>query len=187
MISTKPYFFRAIYQWAADNGFTPQIVVDAAVPGVTVPRQYVKDGQIVLNISPGAVSNFTMDNERLSCAARFSGRSLKVDIPLDAVLAIYARETGHGIYFKPDSGAGAGAGGGDESAAATSAPPPAVRPAKPQPQRPHLQLVKSKPPSAESKPSLAESKPSPAESKPPPETSTPPSPAAPRRRTTKGK
>ncbi len=185
MISTKPYFFRAIYQWAADNGFTPQIVVDAAVPGVTVPRQYVKDGQIVLNISPGAVSNFTMDNERLSCAARFSGRSLKVDIPLDAVLAIYARETGHGIYFKPDSGAGAG--GGDESAAATSAPPPAVRPAKPQPQRPHLQLVKSKPPSAESKPSLAESKPSPAESKPPPETSTPPSPAAPRRRTTKGK
>lgn len=170
MIPTKPYFFRAIYQWAADNGFTPQIVVDAAVPGVTVPRQYVKDGQIVLNISPGAVSNFTVDNERLSCAARFSGRSLKVDIPLDAVLAIYARETGHGIYFKPDSG---GAGGGDNSAAASAGPPPAVRPAKAQPQRPHLQLVKSKPPSAESKPS--------------PATSTPPSPAAPRRRTTKGK
>lgn len=170
MISTKPYFFRAIYQWAADNGFTPQIVVDAAVPGVTVPRQYVKDGQIVLNISPGAVSNFTMDNESLSCAARFSGRSLKVDIPLDAVLAIYARETGHGIYFKPDSGAGAGA--GDESAAA-STPQPEARPAKPQPQRPHLQLVKSKPPSAEAKP--------------PPATSTPPSPATPRRRRTKGK
>lgn len=168
MISTKPYFFRAIYQWAADNGFTPQIVVDAAVPGVTVPRQYVKDGQIVLNISPGAVSNFTMDNESLSCAARFSGRSLKVDIPLDAVLAIFARETGHGIYFKPDSGAGAGG----ESAAA-STPQPEARPAKPQPQRPHLQLVKSKPPSAEAKPSSA--------------TSTPPSPAAPRRRRTKGK
>ncbi len=178
MISTKPYFFRAIYQWAADNGFTPQIVVDAAVPGVAVPRQYVKDGQIVLNISPGAVSNFAMDNQRLSCAARFSGRSLKVDIPLDAVLAIYARETGHGIYFKPDS-----SGGGDDSAAAAAAPPSAARPAKPQPQRPHLQLVKSKPPPAESAPSPAQSAPS----KPPPAASPPPSPTVPRRRTTKGK
>lgn len=185
MISTKPYFFRAIYQWAADNGFTPQIVVDAAVPGVTVPRQYVKDGQIVLNISPGAVSNFTLDNERLSCAARFSGRSLKVDIPLDAVLAIYARETGHGIYFKPDSGAAAAAVA--DSAAAASAPQPEARPAKPQPQRPHLQLVKSKPPSAESKPSSAGAAPSSAESKSPPATLTPPSPATPRRRRTKGK
>lgn len=184
MISTKPYFFRAIYQWAADNGFTPQIVVDAAVPGVTVPRQYVKDGQIVLNISPGAVSNFTLDNERLSCAARFSGRSLKVDIPLDAVLAIYVRETGHGIYFKPDSAAAAAVA---DSAAAASAPQPEARPAKPQPQRPHLQLVKSKPPSAESKPSSAGAAPSPAESKPPPATLTPPSPATPRRRRTKGK
>jgi len=182
MISTKPYFFRAIYQWAADNGFTPQIVVDAAIPGVAVPRQYVKDGQIVLNISPGAVSNFAMDNQRLSCAARFSGRSLKVDIPLDAVLAIYARETGHGIYFKPDS-----SGGGDDSAATAAAPPSAARPAKPQPQRPHLQLVKSKPPPAESAPSPAQSGPSSTPSKPPPAASPPPSPTVPRRRTTKGK
>lgn len=125
MISTKPYLVRAIRDWAIDNGFTPQILVDANIHGVTVPDGYVKDGQIVLNIGGEAVRMHEMDNEELSFSARFAGTPCEVRIPVEAVLAIYARENGQGIFFK-----------GPET------PPEPEPESEPASVKPHLKLVK---------------------------------------------
>jgi stringent starvation protein B len=97
--STRPYLIRAIHEWAIDNGFTPQIVVDAEVDGVQVPAAYVQDGKITLNIHPDAVSQFELGNEWILFAARFSGKHVEVGIPVQAVEAVFARETGQGIVF----------------------------------------------------------------------------------------
>ena len=104
MISTKPYLIRAIRDWARDNNFTPQILIDASVDGVKVPRGYVSDGQIVLNIGDQAVEMLEMGNESLSFAARFNGTPYDIDIPIESVLAIFARENGQGIFFKDPDG-----------------------------------------------------------------------------------
>lgn len=108
MISTKPYLIRAIREWARDNNFTPQILVDATVEGVRVPKTYVSDGQIVLNIADQAVEMLEMGNSSLSFAARFNGTSYEIDVPIESVLAVFARENGQGIFFKdpevPDPG-----------------------------------------------------------------------------------
>lgn len=104
MISTKPYLIRAIRDWALDNGFTPQILVDANVDGVRVPQNCVSDGQIVLNIADQAVEMLEMGNEFLSFAARFNGAPHNVDVPIESVLAIFARENGQGIFFKEPDG-----------------------------------------------------------------------------------
>jgi len=104
MISTKPYLIRAIRDWATDNNLTPQILVDATVEGVRVPVNYVADGQIVLNIGVQAVEMLDMGNELLSFAARFNGSPHDVDVPIDAVLAVFARENGQGIFFKEPDG-----------------------------------------------------------------------------------
>ena len=104
MISTKPYLIRAIRDWALDNSFTPQILVDTTVNGVRVPNSYVTDGQIVLNIADQAVEKLQMGNEVLSFAARFNGRPHNVDVPIESVLAIFARENGQGIFFKEPDG-----------------------------------------------------------------------------------
>lgn len=108
MISTKPYLIRAIRDWARDNKFTPQILVDATMEGVRVPKTYVSDGQIVLNIADQAVEMLEMGNSSLSFAARFNGTSYEIDVPIESVLAIFARENGQGIFFKdpedPDPG-----------------------------------------------------------------------------------
>lgn len=110
MISTKPYLIRAIRDWALDNSFTPQILVDATAEGVRVPQRHVTDGQIVLNIADQAVEMLEMGNETLSFAARFNGAPHDVDVPVEAVLAIFARENGQGIFFKePDGSPGPGA------------------------------------------------------------------------------
>lgn len=109
MISTKPYLIRAIHEWARDNSLTAQLLVDATVDGVQVPRSFVSDGQIVLNIADQAVEMLALGNEFLSFAARFNGTPHKIEVPTVAVLAIFARENGQGIFFKdPDGSPGPG-------------------------------------------------------------------------------
>jgi stringent starvation protein B len=99
-ISTKPYLIRALYEWCTDAGHTPQLLV--AVDGRTrVPPGFVKDGQIVLNISAGATRNLTMDNDWIQFSSRFGGVSHEISIPVDRVMAIFARENGQGLHFEP--------------------------------------------------------------------------------------
>lgn len=99
MQSSRPYLARALYQWLLDNGLTPYVVVDAEQPGVQVPRQFVQNGQIVLNVAPSAVRDLFMENEALSFSARFSGQPMQVIVPTPALVAIYARENGVGMVF----------------------------------------------------------------------------------------
>ena len=98
-ISTKPYMLRAIYEWCTDSGFTPYLAVK--VDGTTtVPREYVKKGEIVLNISFGATSGLKMDNDAVRFHARFGGVSREIYVPVHNVLAIYANENGQGMAFE---------------------------------------------------------------------------------------
>jgi len=98
-ISTKPYLLRAIYEWCTDSGFTPYIAVK--VDGATtVPMEYVRKGEIILNISFGATSRLKMDNEAIQFHARFNGVSREIYIPVQNVLAIYANENGQGMAFE---------------------------------------------------------------------------------------
>ncbi|APR37089.1 ClpXP protease specificity-enhancing factor [Paraburkholderia sp. SOS3] len=104
-ISTKPYLLRALYEWCTDNGYTPHIAV--RVDNQTrVPRQFVRDNEIVLNISFEATSQLQMGNEWIEFSARFSGKSHKIEVPVANVLAIYARENGQGMAFPVDSTGG---------------------------------------------------------------------------------
>jgi len=97
--STKPYLLRAVYEWCVDNGYTPYIsvVVD---PQTRVPMEYVRNGEIVLNIGPVAATRLQMGNEIIECTARFSGATRELVIPVTAVAAIYARENGQGMSFE---------------------------------------------------------------------------------------
>ncbi len=97
MTSHRPYLMRALYEWVVDNGMTPHVLVDAQMPGVTVPRHAVKDGRIVLNIADRAVTRLDIGNDALRFTARFGGVSQTVNVPLYAVIALYARETGQGM------------------------------------------------------------------------------------------
>ncbi|NHZ92485.1 ClpXP protease specificity-enhancing factor [Massilia sp. CCM 8733] len=101
-ISTKPYLLRAIYEWCTDNGFTPYLAVkvDAAT---TVPMEFVKKGEIVLNISFGATSGLKMDNDAIQFHARFGGVSREIYVPVQNVLAIYGNENGQGMAFEVSS------------------------------------------------------------------------------------
>ncbi len=97
--STKPYLMRAIYDWCVDSGYTPYLSV--TVDSVTrVPMEYVKDGQIVLNIGPLAVERFKLGNELIEFSARFNGSGRDISIPIGVVSAIYARENGQGLSFE---------------------------------------------------------------------------------------
>jgi len=104
MTSHRPYLLRALYEWIADNGMTPHLLVDATRPDVRVPVSAVKDGRIVLNIADRAVSRLDMNNELISFSARFGGVSQAVSVPVGAVLAIYARETGQGMALPDEIG-----------------------------------------------------------------------------------
>src|SRR5258707_5852315 len=95
----RPYLLRALHEWISDSGDTPHIVVNAEMAEVIVPKQYVKDGKIVLNVSYSATQFLKMGNEVLSFEARFGGTSFAVQVPVKAVLGIYARETGQGMIF----------------------------------------------------------------------------------------
>lgn len=101
MTSSRPYLVRAVYEWITDNALTPQLVVNAGVDGVQVPRQFVTDGQIVLNISDRAVQGLLLGTERIEFSARFGGVVFRVSLPVSAVLAVIARENGAGMSF-PD-------------------------------------------------------------------------------------
>ena len=105
-LSTKPYMLRAIYEWCTDSGFTPYLAVK--VDGTTtVPMEYVKKGEIVLNISFGATSGLKMDNDAVHFHARFGGVSREIYVPVHNVLAIYANENGQGMAFEVNGAADA--------------------------------------------------------------------------------
>ncbi len=155
MTSHRPYLLRALYEWIADNGMTPHILVDARLPGVRVPAHAVKDGRIVLNIADRAVAKLEMDNDSVRFSARFGGVSQSVMVPMAAVLAIYARETGQGMAL-PEDMAGTSA---DDALDDDEAMPVDARPVleavdgdgpddppdddpPPEPRRAHLRVVK---------------------------------------------
>ena len=127
--SHRPYLIRAIREWAIDNRLTPQLLVDAELDGVEVPAEFVEEGQIVLNISPQAVDHLEMGNEYISFSARFRGVSRSVLVPVDAVLAVFDRESRQGMSFPsvPEPG--------DDAPAAKSEKPAAPR------KKPNLKLV----------------------------------------------
>ncbi len=104
MTSSRPYLIRALYQWIVDNGVTPYVLVDALVQGVDVPQQHIQDDKIVLNIAPMAVQGLTLGDDAISFSARFSGKSVNLLVPTEAVLAIYARENGQGMMFNDEPG-----------------------------------------------------------------------------------
>ncbi len=99
MTSNKPYLIRAIHEWICDNNLTTHLAVDANHPGVEIPRDFVQDGQIVLNIAPRAVQHFVADNNEIRFSARFHGQPMTVRVPVGAVLAVFARENGQGMAF----------------------------------------------------------------------------------------
>lgn len=99
MLSNKPYLVRAFYEWIVDSGCTPYLMLDAEMPQVEVPLQYVEEGRIVLNVAPKAVPDLQIDNDALYFTARFSGLQQRVYAPISAVLAIYAMENGQGMVF----------------------------------------------------------------------------------------
>ena len=101
MTSNQPYLLKAFFDWIIDNELTPYMVVDATVAGCELPQEFVKDNQIVLNVSPNACVNFFMDIEQISFQARFSGQAMVVRFPCLAVSAIYAKENGAGTVFTP--------------------------------------------------------------------------------------
>jgi stringent starvation protein B len=117
--STKPYLIRAIYEWCVDQGYTPYLAVQVDAR-TRVPMEYVKDGQIVLNISYTATHKLKIDNDFIRFAARFNGVSRELEIPIEAVSGIFSKETGQGLFFQmpavgdtpPPSGAGTNPGPG---------------------------------------------------------------------------
>ena len=101
MLPKRSYLLNAAYSWVADNDMTPYLLVDAEQKDVVIPTEFVKDGQIVLNISMSAVRHLMMDKEAVSFEARFSGKPMQVYVPIRAALALYAKENGDGFVF-PD-------------------------------------------------------------------------------------
>jgi stringent starvation protein B len=124
-----------MHEWMLDNGFTPHIVVDAKREGVRIPEAHVKDGKIVLNVSPSATRALNLGNDVVSFEARFGGVSQQLVIPIPAVLGIYARESGQGMIFGEDDPPVPTPPEGDGSPAPAPAPPTTGR-------RPKLKVVK---------------------------------------------
>jgi len=125
MTTNRPYLLRALYEWITDNGLTPHVLVDAGVDGVDVPNHAIQKGKVVLNIASGATEHLVLDNETIGFKARFSGKPYQISVPMDAVIAIYARENGQGMMFAQDGPTPPPVDGSDD-------PPP----------RSHLKVVK---------------------------------------------
>ncbi len=102
-IPTKPYVLRALFEWCVDNGYTPHLAVKVD-SRTQVPPEYVKGGEITLNISPNAVHKLQMGNELIEFSARFGGVARQISVPVPNVYALYARETGHGMTFDVEGG-----------------------------------------------------------------------------------
>jgi len=116
MTSSRPYLVRAMYQWIVDNGTTPYLLVDADANAESsqLPTEHIQDGKIVLNIAPMAISGLVLGDEEITFNARFSGKPRSIHVPIQAVLAIYARENGQGMMFTEDDGALANESEGDD-------------------------------------------------------------------------
>lgn len=144
-ISTKPYLMRAIYEWCVDNGYTPyvSVMVDA---NTRVPMEYVRDGEIVLNVGPLATNRLHIGNEMVECTARFSGVARELLIPVCTVSAIYARENGQGMSFEAQPSVAS------DSAASSPASSPAVGAAVSPGASPNLSPVAGVAPGASSAP-----------------------------------
>lgn len=125
MTSLKPYLIRAIYEWIVDNNLTPHLLADADSSDAVLPLAFVEDGKIVLNIRPEAVHGLSLGNETIQFNARFAGKPMQIMVPIEAVLAIYAKENGKGMIFDHEEH--------------DDAPPPEK---KPPPGRPNLRIVK---------------------------------------------
>jgi stringent starvation protein B len=124
----RPYLLRAMHEWVTDSQHTPHVIIDADRPGVVVPRPFVKDGKIVLNLSLTATQNLTLGNEWIEFGARFAGVVHFIRVPIAAVLGIYARETGEGMVFS------------DQDLGPEPPPPPSAE--EDGGRRSHLKLVK---------------------------------------------
>ena len=127
MTSNRPYLLRALYEWITDNGLTPHVLVNAELDGVDVPTNTIQKGKVVLNIATGATQNLQLENDIISFKARFSGQPHQISIPMEAVIAIYARENGQGMMFAQDD---------------TPQPPVDDQDDPPPPPRSHLKVVK---------------------------------------------
>jgi stringent starvation protein B len=95
----RPYLLRALYEWIIESDETPYFLIDATFAGVSVPQAHVQDGQIVLNMSPGAVRDLVIDNQFVMCSGRFSGQHFDLYLPMASILAIYAKDTREGMVF----------------------------------------------------------------------------------------
>lgn len=142
--STKPYLLRAIYEWCVDSGFTPyvSVMVDERT---RVPVEYVRDGEIVLNIGPLATSRLLIGNDFVECTARFSGVARELTIPVAAVVAIYARENGQGMSFeieKKTASPAAGGAAGEAPSAPSAGSSESPQPPKPPGGKPVLRRIK---------------------------------------------
>ncbi|MBV1916303.1 MAG: ClpXP protease specificity-enhancing factor [Pseudomonadales bacterium] len=104
MTPLNPYLIRSVYEWILDNDCTPHMLVDATADQVEVPQEYVQDGQIVLNMAPGAVQELNMDNDSVSFQCRFGGVSFPVFLPTHSILGVYARENGRGMMLQVEEG-----------------------------------------------------------------------------------
>ena len=136
--STKPYLIRAIHEWCTDSGYTPYLSVKVD-ENTRVPMEFVKNGEIVLNLAYDATHKLTIGNDMVQFSARFGGVSRECSIPLPAVAGIFARENGQGLFFPPESEATSGSVASPAKSAAPDdpdSPPPASPP------RPKLQIVK---------------------------------------------
>ena len=125
MTSLKPYLIRSIYEWIIDNNLTPHLLVDAENPNAILPKEFIEDGKIVLNIRPQAIQGLSLGNEEIEFNARFSGKPMRISTPVSAVLAIYAKENGKGMIF-------------DQEDSDDDEPPPVKKP----PAKPNLRIVK---------------------------------------------
>lgn len=136
MTSNRPYLLRAMYEWIADNGMTPYILVDANAPGVKVPKTAIKDGRVVLNVAARAVAHLELGTDHVRFMARFAGVSQAVEAPISAVLAVYAQENGQGMMFPAENSP-------PTQPAAPGEMTPAPAPTEPGPKKgPHLRVVK---------------------------------------------
>ena len=130
-ISQKPYILRALFEWCVDNGYTPHVAVKVDAK-TQVPAEYVKGGEIILNISPNAVHKLQMGNEAVEFSARFGGVARQISLPIANIYALYARETGHGMTFDTEGPKPlVQAKGESEAVPATTTKPPTALPAPP--------------------------------------------------------
>jgi stringent starvation protein B len=136
--STRPYLIRALYEWCVDNGLTPYVAVKAD-ERVQVPREFVKDGEIVLNVSADATSGLHLGNDFIEFKARFGGVAREIIVPVDRVMAIYARENGQGMAFPIEARP---AEGGTVAPSTSDAPPEPPSPSTPSVGRPALKRIK---------------------------------------------